>query len=89
MDPTRRAILSSVQAVREGRKAHRHAPFAEHTMRIPEQDFWALCKLYNLMAIDPDEKAAEWDRFYNSPFSEPYRVGKVVRGITRNGVIAP
>lgn len=86
--PTRLQILAANQQVRDGVLPHRHAPFARHTMRIPEADFKALCRLYpDLMAVDPAQKQAAWDRFEKSPFSEPYRVGKVVRGVTRNGVI--
>lgn len=87
-DPTRHAILKQVQRVREGNDPHRHAPFARHSMRIPERDFYALQKLYPaLTATDPKERQAAWDRFEQSAFSEPYRVGKVVRGVIRNGVI--
>lgn len=87
-DPMRHKVLKEVQRVREGADPHRHAPFARHTMRIPERDFYALQKLYPaLTATDPAERQAAWDHFEKSPFSEPYRVGKVVRGVTRNGVI--
>ena len=88
MRPERLAVLESVAKVRNGIDGHRHAPFAQHTMRIPEHDFYALCKLYpELMAKDPGERQAAWERFEKSAFSEPYRVGKVVRGITKNGLI--
>ena len=88
MRPMRQAILESVARVREGIDPHRHAPFARHVMRIPEQDFYAICRLYpDLMARDPQVRQAAWERFERSPFSEPYRVGKVVRGVTRNGII--
>lgn len=90
MHPNRRAVFESVQRVREGNEAHKHAPFARHTMRIPEQDFFALRKLYPDLANfnDPDAQRAAWDRFEKSAFSEPYRVGRVVRGVVKNGVIS-
>lgn len=90
MHPNRRAVFESVQRVREGNESHKHAPFARHTMRIPEQDFFALRKLYPDLANfnDPDAQRAAWDRFEKSAFSEPYRVGRVVRGVVKNGVIS-
>lgn len=88
MRPDRFAVLDQVRRVREGIDPHRHAPFAQHTLRIPEHDFYALCRLYpDLIAVDADRKQAAWAAFEKSPFSEPYRVGKVVRGVTRNGLI--
>lgn len=90
MTPGRRAILESVYRVREGVDPHRHAPFARHAMRIPEQDFYALCKLYpSLNARDPDEKRAAWDHFETTAFAEAYAVGKRVKGVTKSGLILP
>lgn len=86
MNPTRQAIFESVQRVREGIDPHRHAPFGRHSFRIPEADFYALRKLYpGLSSIDPLEMSAAWEAFERSPFSEPYRVGKIVRGVVKNG----
>lgn len=89
MHPNRRVVFESVKRVRDGNEGHKHAPFARHTMRIPEQDFFALRKLYPDLANfnDPDAQRAAWDRFERSAFSEPYRVGRVVRGVVKNGVI--
>lgn len=88
MHPERRSVLESVQRVRDGNEPHRHLPFARHTMRIPEQDFYALIKLYpGLIALDPAEKNAAWEAFEKSPFAEPYMVGKRVRGVIKNGLI--
>ncbi len=89
MHPNRRVVLESVQRVREGNEAHKHAPFARHTMRIPEQDFQALIKLFPdlVNSDDPDAQRAAWDQFERSPFSEPYRVGAIHRGVIKNGVI--
>lgn len=87
-DPIRHGILKSVQRVREGVDPHRHAPFAQHVMRIPERDFYALAKLYpDLLSSDHQKNRDAWDRFEKSAFSEPYRVGKVARGVTKNGII--
>lgn len=89
MHPERRAILESVQRVREGNEGHKHAPFARHTMRIPMQDWYALRKLFPDLDAhhDPARQRAAWDQFEKSPFSEPYRVGKIHRGVIKNGVI--
>lgn len=89
MRSQRLQVFESVKRVREGNESHRHAPFARHTMRIPEQDFFALRKLYPDLANhnDPAAQMAAWDRFEKSAFSEPYRVGRIVRGVIKNGVI--
>lgn len=89
MHPNRRVVFESVQRVREGNEPHRQLSWARHTMRIPEQDFFALRKLYPDLsnAHDPEAQRAAWDRFERSAFSEPYRVGRIVRGIVKNGVI--
>lgn len=91
MHPNRRVVFESVKRVREGNEPHRHAPFARHTMRIPEQDFFALLKLYPDLNNfhDPEAQRAAWDRFEKSAFSEPYRVGRLVKGVIKNGVITP
>lgn len=85
----RNVILESVKRVREGNEVHRHAPFARHTMRIPVEDFRALQMLYPDLANfhDPEAQRRAWDAFELSPFSEAYRVGRVVKGVVKNGVI--
>lgn len=89
-DPTRQKILESVARVRNGVDGHRHAPFGRHMFRIPERDFYALKLLYpGLASIDPLEMTAAWEAFEKSPFSEAYRVGKIVRGVVKNGIILP
>lgn len=86
----RRAILESVQRVREGVDPHRHAPFAQHRMRIPEGDYYALARLFpGLTASDPDARAAGERDLYNSPLGEKYHVGKTRKGVVRNGLILP
>lgn len=89
MSSARRTMLSSVQRVREGVDPHRHLPFGRHMLRIPEADFYALCKLYPaLNSRDPVEKSAALEAFErHSPFAEKYRVGRIVRGIIKDGVI--
>ena len=88
MTPERRQILEQVYRVREGMDPHRNLPFARHTMRIPMKDFQALSRLYpGLNAIDPVEKTAAWEAFEKSPFSDPYKVGKVVKGFTQQGIL--
>lgn len=89
MNPERRAILEANHRVREGNEGHKHAPFARHTMRIPMQDWYALRRLIpDLESFhDPEKQRAAWDYFEKSAFSEPYRVGRVVRGVVKNGVI--
>lgn len=88
ISPERRQILDSVAAVRNGVQPHRHLKWARHSMRIPEKDFYALIRLYpGLIAQDPAEKTAAWEEFERSPFSEPYRVGQIKRGVIKNGLI--
>lgn len=89
MDQERRAIFESVKRVRDGNEPHRHAPFARHTMRIPMRDWYALRRLIpDLDAFhDPERQRAAFDWFEKSAFAEPYRVGRVVRGVVKNGVI--
>lgn len=88
MRPERQLILEGIRRVREGNEPHRHLPFARHTLRVPIPDFYALKMLYpGLDAIDPLEKTAAWEAFERSAFSEPYRVGKIVKGVIKNGII--
>jgi hypothetical protein len=84
----KRELLDINRGAREGTIPHRNPEFAQHTLRIPVEDFAALYKLYpGLIAIDPAEKSAAWEAFHNSPFAEPYRVNKLSRGYLRNGNI--
>jgi len=81
MNPVRQAILDSIYQVREGNATHRNPSFAQHAHRIPEQDFYALLRLFpGLNAIDPHEKSAAWEEFDKSIFSEPYQVNKHSKG---------
>jgi hypothetical protein len=88
MNPERRLILDSVAKVREGVDPHRNPNFGQHTLRIPEQDFYALLKLFpKLNALDPAERTAAWESFHNSPYAEKYRVNRLSRGYLHNGNI--
>jgi len=83
-------ILKTVQAVREGVLPHRHAPsgVGRHMFRIPEQHFYVLLRLFpNLNALDPELKQKAWEAFELSPFSEAYRIGRLHRGVIKNGKI--
>jgi hypothetical protein len=90
MNPERRAILESVKRVRDGVDAHKHAPFARHTMRIPMADYQALILLYPDLNNfdDPQAQRVAWDAFELSPISERYRVGRLHRGVIKDGVIS-
>lgn len=86
--PAKREIFEINKGARDGTVAHRNPDFAQHTLRIPIEDFAALYKLYpGLIAKDPDEKSAAWEAFHNSPFAEPYRVNRLSRGYLHNGDI--
>ena len=90
MSPERREALEFIASIRNGVTGHRHLPWARHTMRIPEQDFYALARLYpGLKSLDPMERSAAWEQLEKSPFGEPYRVGKIVKGVVKNGLILP
>jgi hypothetical protein len=90
MSPERRAALEAIAQIRVGNVAHRHLPWARHTLRIPEWDYYALVRLYpGLNALDPVERSAAWEQFEKSPFSEPYRIGRISKGVVRNGLILP
>ncbi len=86
---TRREILDSVQDVRLGNESHRHMPFARHALRIPIEDMHALRMLVpGLASKDPHEFSAAWAWFEQSAFAEPYRVGRIHRGVIKDGVIS-
>lgn len=86
MNPERLAIFESVARVRSGNEQHRNPNFARHTFRIHMQDYYALRKLFpGLASTDPHEVSAAWEEFERSPFSEPYRIGAIVRGVVKNG----
>lgn len=83
-------MLDAIARVRDGNEGHRHPAFAEHTLRIPEGDWHALCRLYPaLRSRDPAEMSAAWAHFHTTAFAEVYRVGRVFKGVTKNGLILP
>lgn len=68
-------ILRGNQLAREQRIATRHAPFAEHTLRVPVKDWHALTRLFpGLASRNHDEFQAALDALHRSPFADPYRV---------------
>lgn len=80
----RKAILTGNQAAREGTVGARHAPFAEHILRIPVSDHAVLCRIWpGLDSKNPDEQSRAVEAFLASPASEPYRVRRVVRGVRK------
>jgi len=53
----------------------KHAPFAEHTLRIPVEDWRALTLLFpGLLSKDHAEYEAAMKRLHESPLADPYRV---------------
>lgn len=74
----RSETLTELAQARAGVIPRRNPDFAEHVMRIPMQDYRALCMLYPLNATDPAERAEAWKRFEKSSFSEPYRTSRKV-----------
>jgi hypothetical protein len=84
----KRELLDINKGARDGTIPHRNPNFAQHTLRIPVEDFAALYRLYpGLIARDPEEKSAAWEAFHNSSFAEPYRLNRLSRGYLHNGEI--
>lgn len=81
-----RLVLREAQLAREGRLDTRHAPFAEHQLRIAKEHFtqWHIINgvmrppLFNqfpgLKARNREEFEAAYNQFYRSPAADPYRV---------------
>lgn len=68
-------VLREAHLAREGRLDTRHAPFAEHTLRIPTSHWRALALLFpGLNARDHAEREAAMQRLHESPLADPYRV---------------
>lgn len=68
-------VLREAQLAREGRVQTQHAPFAEHTLRIPTSHWRALCMLFpGLNSPNHDEREAASKRLHESPLADPYRV---------------
>jgi hypothetical protein len=68
-------VLREAQLAREGRLHTQHAPFAEHTLRIPTSHWRALARLFPGLN-SPDHAAREEaiKRLHESPLADPYRV---------------
>lgn len=80
-------VLREAQLAREGRVGTRHAPFAEHQLRVPVEHWRALARLYpGLNSRDPVEYAGAYDRLLKSPFADPYRVRSRQAQLGRIGV---
>lgn len=79
-------VLREAQLAREGRVEVRHAPFAEHQLRIDVAHFYhwhmidgvyrpPLAKMFpGLVSKDHAEFEETYDRFFRSSFADPYRV---------------
>jgi hypothetical protein len=68
-------VLTEAQLAREGRLDTQHAPFAEHTMRIPTSHFRALARIFpGLNSPNHDEREAAMKRLHESPLADVYRV---------------
>lgn len=83
---TRLELLDTIKQAREGsvRVGRNKLDFAEHVMRIPEQDYYALLKIFpHLNSRNAQEQRAEWERFFASDFSLAYRVARTPLQVRR------
>lgn len=72
---SRETVLREAQLAREGRLDTRHAPSAEHVLRIPTSDWPALARLFpGIDAKDHDTREAAMKRMHESPLVDKYRV---------------
>jgi hypothetical protein len=70
-----RVVLREAQLAREGRVDTQHAPFAEHTLRVPTSHWHALARLFpGLNSKDHAEYEEAMKRLHESPLADPYRV---------------
>lgn len=84
----RELILRDNQLAREGRVQTRHAPFAEHILRIPLSDYGQLIKANPaLNSKDAAQKSRAIDELLKNPLGEVYRVRKQRRGGNSHGVV--
>jgi hypothetical protein len=68
-------VLREAQLAREGRVDTQHAPFAEHTCRIPMSHWRALTRIFpGLNSQNHDEYEAAMKAFHESEFADLYRV---------------
>lgn len=76
MSDVKALVAREAQLAREGRVEVRHAPFAEHQLRVPE-DVWRgpLAKAFpGLLSKNHDEFEAAYARLLESPLADPWRV---------------
>lgn len=67
--------LREAQLAREGRLDTQHAPFAEHTLRVPTSHWRALALLFpGLNSKDHAEYEEAMKRLHSSPLADRYRV---------------
>lgn len=68
-------VLREAQLAREQRLDTQHAPFAEHTLRIPTSHWRALVRLFpGLASRDHAEYEEAMKRLHASPLADRYRV---------------
>lgn len=81
----RQRQLESIRDVRDGRVTPNKLDFAEHVMRIPEQDYYALLQIFpDLNSTDAKTQKAEWERFFKSDFALAYRVARTPIQVQRS-----
>lgn len=70
-----RVVLREAQLAREQRLDTQHAPFAEHTLRVPTSHWQALAMIFpGLNSKDHVEYEDAMRRLHASPLADPYRV---------------
>jgi hypothetical protein len=73
MSDGREQILIGNQLAREGRVDVRHAPFAEHRMRVPYRDFMAFRDVF--ASLSPKGSIEDfWAWMETLPVADAYRV---------------
>lgn len=88
----RKAGLNMLKDLRNGPGLH-HQEWGTVMLHIPPMDFQVICARWpDLLSPDHEINTKAWDKFMNSPESEPYRVrssdGK--KGISRqSSIIVP
>lgn len=78
----RRAILEDNKARRDGTAPKpMNLGFAGVALRIPELDYKVIQAMYpDMTSQDHEIRKRAWQKFANSPASEPYRVHRKTRG---------
>lgn len=81
---SRNQLLEAVKIAREKRVNTPKLDAFEHVMAIPEIDYYALLKVFPLLnSQNHKEKQAEWERFFASEYSFPYRVARTPQQVQR------